>query len=216
MRLTSLTRLFFAFCWLKQSVSAGRASTLGQHHRDLALTGSETFVAIRVVATGCNPACSSPPTIAKIADDLYEDSVNLVTVTKGCSFNKFTIGPAADINGKVLAKSGVYEVTVTDDIFNITVSDARSIVNDQLAKPEELGANFQDGADKFIYFFPPELRWPINPAGNEAPGFASGNTLNLNVGFYDSTRGHVRFFSFVFPCSEHFGYTDYHVHFSLL
>lgn len=177
------------------SLQASDSHLQGTFHQEparrLALTGSETFLGIAVVASGCNPACSPPPTVATIANDLYGDTVNLVTVTAACSFGKFTVGPAPDINGNVLATPGVYQVTITQDVFNASTSAALDFVDAELAKAGELGPSFKDGADKIIYFLPPELLWPTNPTGNPAPGWASGNSLVLNVGFYSSTRGHV-------------------------
>lgn len=146
-----------------------------QGRRRLKVEGSETFVGIRVVATGCDPTpCSVPPTVAQIADDLYGDTNNLVSVANDCSYGAFTVGPAADINGNVLATAGVYEVTITENVFNMSVSDTRDIVKEQLR--DELGDNFEDGADKFIYFFPPELWWGVLVNGGVPAGWGGGNS----------------------------------------
>lgn len=145
-----------------------------QGHRRLAVEGSETFVGIRVVATGCDPTpCSAPPAVAQIANDLYGDSNNLVTVTNDCSYGAFTVGPAADIDGNVLSTPGVYQVTITDNVFNMSVSDTRDIVKEQLR--DELGDDFEQGADKFIFFFPPELWWGVLPNGGVPAGWGGGN-----------------------------------------
>jgi hypothetical protein len=155
------------------------------------LLGEETFLAIRVLAPNCNPACSLPPTVAKIADDLYGDTINMVKQYDACSYGVFTLIPAATINGNTITPAGVYEVSIDDDVFGASISDTRDLVNLKLSEGGELGPNFKDDADKFIYFFPTELDWPLNPVGNVAPGWGGGDSLNLNAGFYESTCGHV-------------------------
>jgi hypothetical protein len=101
------------------------------------------------------------------------------------------LSPADTINGVILTPAGVYEVSIDEDVFDVSIDDTRALVNSKLSEEGELGPNWKDDADKFIYFFPKELDWPLNPKGNVAPGWGGGDTLNLNEGFYESTCGHV-------------------------
>ena len=60
-----------------------------------------------------------------------------------------------------------------------------------LSEAGELGPNWKNGADKFLYFLPPELDWGTTSSGSVAAGWGGGDSLYLNRNFWSNTCGHV-------------------------
>lgn len=150
------------------------------------LATTKTLLGISVQSPNCSPACTQPPGVAQIRDDLFDDANNVATVLKNCSYNQYLIEPVGSINGVTL--NGAYEVSITENANGDWWEDVWGFADTLLES--DLGASWRASVDVVVYFLPEEITMPITGSGNMAGGMGGGGNMWMRTG-HSQTCAHV-------------------------